>query len=268
MLLTPDPSPTPATASRWRAVRRHHVPGVAGPLPALRLRRRPSRTSRRRRASLRLPQWAWSVAVAEGQGIVAAGTVYNRVAVVATSAPSDLEQYANVWVIDLSTTRRSRSSSASTSLYLPLATPALPHVVRIFEGRAYVGNMTSGGVMAVDLARSIWLIADRLRAAPRTLAGRPARGAGRLPGGRLRPRGQAPVGQLLRQRRPLGRRGRERRGRDDAGRDREDVPGRGPDGDDAGRVRRGLGQGHARRGRLPAELRQPQRPGGLHRRTG
>ncbi|HWS90118.1 MAG TPA: Ig-like domain-containing protein [Pyrinomonadaceae bacterium] len=105
---------------------------------------------------LRLPQWAWSVAVAEGQGIVANGVVYNRVAVVATSAPSDLKQYANVWVVSLDDPAQPKLVGV-TSLYLPLATPALPHVVRIFEGRAYVGNMTSGGVMAVDLARSIWL---------------------------------------------------------------------------------------------------------------
>ncbi|HYE99961.1 MAG TPA: Ig-like domain-containing protein, partial [Planctomycetota bacterium] len=105
---------------------------------------------------LRLPQWAWSVAVAEGQAVVANGVVYNRVAVVATSAPSDLKQYANVWVVSLDDPAQPKLVGV-TSLYLPLATPALPHVVRIFEGRAYVGNMTSGGVMSVDLARSIWL---------------------------------------------------------------------------------------------------------------
>lgn len=185
MVLTPDPVADPgdriAVAGNYAVTTHQELQGrFALSVYDISTPHRPAKTG-----ELRLPQWAWSVAVADGQAIVANGVVYSRVAVVTTSAPSDLKQYANLWVISLDDPTQPKLVGI-TSLYLPLAAPALPHVVRIFDGRAYVGNMAARGVMAVDLAQSITLMqTDRGRprqlsatAPPEGLAVYPAGGYG------------------------------------------------------------------------------------------
>lgn len=111
--------------------------------------------------TLSFPQRAWGLAMAEDEEISVDGRVYSRIAVITTSNPSPalLSQHANLWVVDLSEPTRPELVGV-TSLYLPLEEPALPYSVRIFGGRAYVGNFTARGVMAVELTECIRLFKD------------------------------------------------------------------------------------------------------------